>query len=76
MGFKFDFTTKSVNYYVVKRVRISFFDSDPMELTILGFTSGFDNDNGQISVEGQENPGDYTIITIYENEIKDFQVIS
>lgn len=68
-----DFISIYSQDYEGRRVRITFTDDTSAEYSILGFTSGFDNDNGMLSMEvkGQDN----CIIEIYEYEVKTIEFV-
>lgn len=58
---------------VGRKVRITFTDETSAEYSVLGFTSGFDNDNGMFSIEVKDQ--DNSTIEIYDNEIENIEFV-
>jgi hypothetical protein len=56
-----------------RKVRITFTDKVSAEYVVLGFTSGFDNDNGMLSIEVKDQ--DNSTIAIYDNEIENIEFV-
>ena len=68
-----DFISIYSQDYAGRRVKITFTDETSAEYTVLGFTSGFDNDNGMLSMEVKDR--DNCTIEIYEYEVKNIEFV-